>query len=365
MKLRRFVFTPLAACLLLAGSLASAQQTVIDLSSSRGSGVSQSRVLIENIRVLVPVPNPFSPGTTTTVESVYNVTFQLDTSNNHLVPLSISQTGGTGATNCAAASVQVFDAVQGSARPITGANVTIGTQTVATNASGVASFSGLAAGPVSVSTTAGGYVTATQTATLACTGGANTVAVALSPSTGTSSLGSGQFRVILTWGQNPSDLDSHLTGPAADGTRWHVYYGDKTAGDMCALDVDDTTSYGPETVTCPPTGNTSTSLRNGVYRYSVHHYSGSSRIDTSGASVRLEFGNGRTYTYTPPAGAYLGSKDVWTVFELTVNNGSVSVAPVNTVSNVSSASSVTRAQEAPADFGQAEDAAALAGLPGK
>ncbi len=350
----RFAATALASLLVWGGVNA---QT-IDFSSARGTGTATDKVLVENIRLQVPVTNPFNPSSTTTVETVYNVTFKFDYTTLHLVPMAITQTGGTGANNCATAQVQVYNAVQGVAAPLAGATITLGGQTVTTNSSGVASLSNLPSGPVSVGVVANGYVAASQSATLSCTS-TNTVTVALSPSTGTGSLASGEFRVILTWGQNPDDLDSHLTGPAADGTRWHVYFSSKTGGDMCGLDVDDVSSYGPETITCPRTGSTSTTLRPGVYRYSVHHYAGTSNIGTSGANVRLEFGNGTVYNYTPPSNvSYTGSKDVWTVFELTVNsNGSVSVAPVNTISNSSTASGVRSATPNAGTFGAAESPA--------
>jgi uncharacterized protein YfaP (DUF2135 family) len=339
-----------------------AQTTTIDFANSRGAGTTADKVLIENVRVLVAVPNPFSPGTNTTVETVYNVSFKFDYTTLHLVPEGITQTGGAGATNCAQASVQVTNAVLGAAAPLAGATVTIGGQTATTNSLGVANLSNLPSGATSVGVVSPGYVSASQIAALSCTA-VNTIAVALSPATGTTGgLTSGQFRVILTWGQNPGDLDSHLTGPntgvASDTNRWHLYFGNKTAGGICGLDVDDTSSYGPETVTCPSTGSTGTALLPGVYRYSVHHYSGSNNIGSSGASVRLEFANGTVYTYTPPTtAAYTTSKDVWTVFELTVNaNGTISVAPVNTVTNVSSAGTVRGAISGdPIGYGMHED----------
>lgn len=272
---------------------------MIDFSSARGTGTGTDRVLVENIRMQIPVVNPFNPTATTTVETMYNVTFKFDYTTLHLVPEAITQTGGTGADTCATAQVQVYNAVQGVSAPLAGATITLGGQTVTTNSLGVATLTGLPSGMVSVGVTANGYVAASQTATLGCTTAANTVTVALSPSTGTGSLVTGQFRVILTWGQNPADLDSHLTGPAADATRWHVYFNGKTSGDMCGLDVDDVSSYGPETMTCPRTGTTSTTLRPGVYRYSVHHYAGTTNIGASSANVRLEFGNGRVYNYAP------------------------------------------------------------------
>lgn len=348
------IFRNIVAGLALAFLGASAwSQITIDFSSSRGTGIAQDKVLIENVRVLVPVANPFSPGTYTTNEVDYNVTFKFDPVTLHLVPWALSlASGSSGASTCASANVQVSNSVLGTA--LSGAAVTIGTRTVTTNSSGVAAFTGLAEGITPISVALNGYVSATQTATLGCTA-TNTVAIALSPSAGqVGGLTTGQFRVILTWGQNPSDLDSHMTGPNADSTRWHVYYSQRTSGGICGLDVDDTTSYGPETITCPATGSV-TSLRNGIYRYSVHHYSGSSTIGASGAAVRLEFANGTVYNYSPPSTGWVGSNDVWTVFELTVNNGWISVAPVNRITAGVGASAVQMPREGKVLFGTPED----------
>lgn len=357
------------AVALAAGLMASAAfAQTIDFSSTRGAGVSQSDVLIENIRVLVPVPNPFQPGTTTTVETNYNVNFRFDPTTLHLVPTGLQQTGGEGAQACATANVTVFDALRGANAPLPNASVTLGGQTAQTNAQGVATFSALPPSLFTITAVAQNYRQASQAAVLNCTA-PNNIAMALSPSSpAAGGLVAGQFRAILTWGQNPSDLDSHMTGPASTtDQRWHVYYSNKLAGDMCGLDVDDTTSYGPETVTCPRTNDTTTRLRPGVYRYSVHHYSGTTNIGSSGANVRLELPGGQTYTYTPPAGAYLGTNDVWTVFELTVDgNGTMRVAPVNTITPSIGAGAVRTpgaAQAAPeVQFGAAEDASLFRGL---
>jgi len=322
-----------------------AQAQIIDFSGTRGAGVNQTDVLLENLRLLVPVANPQQPGTTTTVESNYNILFRFDPATLHLVPVGLQQTGGSGAVQCATAQVTVFDALRGANLPLANASVTLGTRSATTNAQGVASFTGLAQGFFTVTTTAPNYSPANQTVLLNCAA-PNQVAVALSPASGSAGgLAAGQFRTILTWGENPRDLDSHLTGPAASGNaRWHVYFASKNAGDMCALDVDDISSYGPETVTCPPTASTANAgagtLRPGVYRYSVHHYAGSGNLGTSNANVRLELSNGQAYTFTPPAAPYTGANNVWTVYELTVlADGAVSVAPVNSVmANVSSGS---------------------------
>jgi hypothetical protein len=127
--------------------------------------------------------------------------------------------------------------------------------------------------------------------------------------------------ITLTWGENPSDLDSHLTIPMADGTREHVYFGRMNAGDA-RLDTDDVTSYGPEVTTVYD-------LHDGVYRYCVHHFSGSETISSSGASVNLVIDGVGIYNLTPPSGA-TASKDVWRLWDITVQNGAVTnVSTIN------------------------------------
>ena len=323
----------LTAMVAFSAPLAFAQYT-IDLSSARGSGLNSTDISLENIRVSQVVANPFSPGTNTTNTATYTVTFRLDPVTLHLVPVQV----GTD-TGCADVSVTVTNAVLGQNSPIAGATVTISGQTATTNSQGVATFTGRPSGAVTISAVASNYVVTSQPALLSCTV-PNNISVSMSPSTGSGALIAGSFRVITTWGENPRDLDSHLTGPDGTATgRWHVYYSAKTAGDMCGLDVDDTSSFGPETMTCPRSGVST--LRPGIYRYSVHHYNGTGNIGNSGANVRLELAGGQFYNFTPPAGSYVGSSDVWTVFELTVNtDGTVSLANVNTVQNAISASSV-------------------------
>ena len=61
-------------------------------------------------------------------------------------------------------------------------------------------------------------------------------------------LGLSKFRIVLTWGESPSDLDSHLTIPSYD-KRSHVYYGLRNFGVLTnMLDRDDASSFGPETI---------------------------------------------------------------------------------------------------------------------
>jgi uncharacterized protein YfaP (DUF2135 family) len=105
---------------------------------------------------------------------------------------------------------------------------------------------------------------------------------------------SADMTIVLIWGQDPSDLDSHLTGPKANvlntDDRFHIYYSNPCWADTllnsrasCAedwdsetsaavyndatayLDRDDTDSFGPETITVY-------NLIEGEYNYYVHHY---------------------------------------------------------------------------------------------
>ncbi len=163
-------------------------------------------------------------------------------------------------------------------------------------------------------------------------GAAGTTCTAMSTDLALGSATSGSARIKLTWGTDPSDLDSHLTGPiAGSSTRFHVYYGNSgslTTSPFAQLDVDDTSGFGPEVITI-------SRFTPGVYHYSVHHYSGVSTILGSPARVELVL-NGVTRVFTPPSCA---TTSVWAVMDLTVDNvGNISVTPVNTCLTVVPAS---------------------------
>ena len=109
-------------------------------------------------------------------------------------------------------------------------------------------------------------------------------------------LGQGMYRIVLTWGALPPDLDSHLTGTASDGTYIHVYYQAMTAiardgSNIAMLDVDDTDGYGPETTTIRDT--------NGSFYFDVVDYTKSTGVGGSGAQVKIYKGNSLAYTVTP------------------------------------------------------------------
>lgn len=114
------------------------------------------------------------------------------------------------------------------------------------------------------------------------------------------------LRVVLTWGETPSDLDSHLLGPTADGSDYfHIYYGNKRHNEdsvrIADLDVDDITSYGPETTSLYQKNES------GTYSFYVHDYSNggnseSTAMSQSGAIVEVYL-DGQLYkTYPVPTG---------------------------------------------------------------
>jgi hypothetical protein len=153
---------------------------------------------------------------------------------------------------------------------------------------------------------------------------------ALSPA-----LAAGETRIVVTWDAAPADLDTHLTGPTTTGPRFHIYYPNpsKTISDgtVASLDVDDTSSYGPETVTI-------TTQIAGTYRYSVHDYNNkaanpSTALSNSGAKVKVYQAIGLVATFNIPANQ---GGTLWTVFELS----GTTITPVNTFSYVSDESTI-------------------------
>jgi len=93
----------------------------------------------------------------------------------------------------------------------------------------------------------------------------------------------GEIRIILTWAENPADLDSHLK-LRVDDVQWHVWFADLgslTSMPYAQLDVDDVTSYGPETTTIAQIFPTR-------YKFYVHHWAGNGSISsTSNAVVKV------------------------------------------------------------------------------
>ncbi|MBE5911682.1 hypothetical protein [Pseudobutyrivibrio sp.] len=147
------------------------------------------------------------------------------------------------------------------------------------------------------------------------------------PTVGTSSysfyaapeLAEGQLAVVLTWGETPNDLDSHLFTSSGSDTQ-QVWYSNRSDDYGNWLDVDDTSSYGPETITISQFDTSK------YYKYCVVDFSNSSagnsystEMSYSGANVSVYNSNGLIASYNMPKNV---NALVWEVFE--IRNGVVS-----------------------------------------
>ena len=143
----------------------------------------------------------------------------------------------------------------------------------------------------------------------------------LSP-TSTSEVTSTEFRIVLTWGETPRDLDSHLVGLDDANSVFHIAYYNKVERDtdgnvIASLDVDDVSSYGPETVTIVNARTDAT------YYYSVKDFTDrydatSTKMSESGANVKVYQGFVLVKEYNVPLNQ---AGTIWNVFK--IENGSV------------------------------------------
>jgi len=180
---------------------------------------------------------------------------------------------------------------------------------VSTTGGGVFTVPDVPAGDYTLSVSATGYATASQSITVVAAQ-TTTVNVALS-----SSQASGTVSIVLTWGAEPRDMDSHLYPQG--GAR--VFYGNQGDCAVACLDRDDTDGFGPETMTIKVTAST-------LWTYGVYNYSGTGTFSGSPARVQVYVGNTLVRTYDAPS----GTGRWWTLFRL--RNGTIE--DVNTISDV-------------------------------
>lgn len=128
------------------------------------------------------------------------------------------------------------------------------------------------------------------------------------------------LRVVLSWGRSPFDLDLHTVFPGS-----HVYFQQKVGVDA-NLDVDDTDSFGPETITIEK------KAFGQPYVFAVHDYSnrlltGRASLAESGAKVFVYIGQSLIRRYEVPT-ARQGT--LWTVFSI---DGNGELHDLDTVTN--------------------------------
>jgi hypothetical protein len=120
-----------------------------------------------------------------------------------------------------------------------------------------------------------------------------------------------KMSIRLTWDVNPRDLDSHLLKyDSVNNKLYHLYYhhkNDSISGDN--LDLDDVSSYGPETTTIQAVDSSSR------YAFWVYKYAGSGSISsTSNAKVEVNYGGHSTIPIQSAPTSGIGRW--WKVFEI-------------------------------------------------
>ncbi len=131
-----------------------------------------------------------------------------------------------------------------------------------------------------------------------------------------------EFRIILTWGKYPFDLDAHLMGPKPDGSIFHIWWRNKILIDgKNFLDRDDQDSYGPETITIYKHAK-------GNYYYAVHNYS--DRNQSNGAGLSYSSAHVDVYANKKLVASFDVPLDkrgnVWKVFTINEDN---ELIPIN------------------------------------
>lgn len=108
-----------------------------------------------------------------------------------------------------------------------------------------------------------------------------------------------KFRIVLTWGERPGDLDLHLEKEGG----YHISYRDMTTADdgSANLDRDDVTSFGPETITVSETA-AGTNYFVYVVDYTNHGDASQRELSRSGASVKVYGEDGLLAEYAVPTG---------------------------------------------------------------
>ena len=130
----------------------------------------------------------------------------------------------------------------------------------------------------------------------------------------------GEVKMVLTWGSTPSDLDSHLFTESYTRTSsvenevQHVWYAEREDAYYSNLDVDDTDSYGPETVTIMDLN------ANKYFKYGVVDFTnfasdnyGSYDMSYSNATVKVYSKDGLVGSFHVPEGK---KGIIWEVFEI-------------------------------------------------
>ncbi len=310
-------------------------QVIVGVSSSTGASLgtlTTNVTYLNRVGWLRSTPSPsqiaLRPDSTFLPPDTYEATVRVIASNNSFpdrefrVHYTVAPASATGSINGVIRNSQNAASIAAATVELRlGANNTTGTPLSVTiaNALGIYSFSGLQAATYTVVAKATGFLDGSRGSILVAGAVVPNQDVILSPT-----LAAGQTRIVLTWGNSPSDLDAHLTGPTQDQQQFHICWtnqGSPTSSPFASLDNDEVDGLGPETITI------STQVP-GTYRFYVFDYSNSptpvsTPLSGSGARVQVFRGASLLSDFTVPSGA----GNLWSVFSL---NGST-VTPINTL----------------------------------
>tara|TARA_Y100001934_G_C12347885_1_gene773838 strand:+ start:342 stop:1358 length:1017 start_codon:yes stop_codon:yes gene_type:complete len=237
---------------------------------------------------------------------------------------------GIGASDAASISIRVVGGViQGivtnavNGTPIEGAIVTINETNTITDSSGTYNiYLAIQSGVYQVSSTMDSFCPYNGTFEIPedFTSNLYTFSYSLSPIPEP-----GEIRMVLNWGSEPSDLDSHLKTPSIEGQSYHISYSNRGSTDSppyAILDIDDTNGYGPETVTIRQSFS-------GTYVYYIYQYSLSGSFRDSKGTVQIYNSpdcSGETITVPDD-----GSGRYWYVCNIDGENGEITI--INQVQN--------------------------------
>lgn len=185
-----------------------------------------------------------------------------------------------------------------------------------TNENGYAVFQNISSGYYTVKYSGEGYISGYENCYIP-----DEISISVSPE-----LKENQYRVVLKWGETPNDLDLHCVSKVGDESV-EIYFSNQehvfNDGNSIALDVDDTDSYGPETITFTVTQDSSFAF----YVYNYTHNS-DTELSLSGATVTFYQGDSDV-----PAKEYRVPTDksgyYWNIFR--IDNGVVN--EINEVSD--------------------------------
>ncbi len=145
----------------------------------------------------------------------------------------------------------------------------------------------------------------------------------------TTVLKEGDYRIVLTWDDQPYDLDSHLKAMQQDNMVFYIYWVNKKyyEGDklVAQLDRDDTDGNGPETVTVTVSVDVGTRYQYYIFDFSNGGNSSSKALSFSGAKVNVYCGDRLIKTYSVPVDV---QGTTWNVFEI-VDGNMVDINQIN------------------------------------